>query len=111
MGNNIKVNNNVFIGASAGEIYIGNNVLIGPNTVIRSSNHSFNKIDLIRKQKHTKGVIIIEDDVWIGANVVILPNLTIKKGAVIGAGSIVTKSIAEFDIVAGNPAKKIGERS
>lgn len=110
IGNQVSINNNVFIGASAGEIQIGNNVLIGPNTVIRSSNHNFKKNSLINSQKHLNGLIIIEDDVWIGANVVILPNVVIKKGAVIGAGSIVTKSVDEYIVVGGNPAKKISYR-
>lgn len=110
IGNHVRINNNVFIGASSGKIFIGNNVLIGPNTVIRSSNHNFKKNSLINSQKHLSGEIIIEDDVWIGANVVILPNTKIKKGAVIGAGSIVTKSVDNYVVVAGNPAKQINLR-
>ncbi len=53
---------------------------------------------------------MIEDDVWIGANVIILPGVHVKKGAVIGAGSIVTKDVPGYAIVAGNPAKIIRYR-
>ena len=52
--------------------------------------------------------VIIEDDVWIGMNAVILPGVTIRKGTIVGAGAVVTKSTGEYEIVAGVPAKKIG---
>jgi acetyltransferase-like isoleucine patch superfamily enzyme len=58
-----------------------------------------------------RGACVIEDDVWIGANVIILPGCRmIGTGAVIGAGAVVTKDVPQFAIVAGNPAKQIGER-
>ena len=54
--------------------------------------------------------VIIKDDVWIGSNVIILPGVTIESGAIIGAGSVVTKDVLKNTIVAGNPAKVIKER-
>jgi serine acetyltransferase len=110
IGDYNSYNSNVFIGASGGKIIIGNNVLIGPNSVLRSSDHKFDKDQLIKNQGHVSGKIIIEDDVWIGANVVILKNVIIRKGSVIGAGSVVTKSTEEYSINVGVPAKKISER-
>jgi acetyltransferase-like isoleucine patch superfamily enzyme len=110
IGNNNSYNSNVFIGASGGKINIGNNVLIGPNSVLRASDHNFKRDELIYNQGHTSGKIIIEDDVWIGANVVILKDVIIRKGSVIGAGSIVTKSTEEYSINVGIPSKKISER-
>ena len=58
----------------------------------------------------SKGEIVIEDDVWIGSNSVILSGVKIGRGAVIGAGSIVTKNVPKYAIVAGNPAKVIKMR-
>jgi galactoside O-acetyltransferase len=110
IGNNNSFNSNVFIGGSGSEIHIGNNVLIGPNCVLRSSDHKFSKNEIIKNQGHIPGKIIIEDDVWLGANVVVLKDVIIKKGSVIGAGSVVTKSTEMYSINAGVPAKKITER-
>ena len=54
--------------------------------------------------------IVIEDDVWIGARVIILKGVTIGKGSIIGAGSVVTKDVEPYSIVGGNPAKLIRKR-
>jgi len=112
IGNNVAFNTNVMVNADdMGEIIIEDNVMIGPNTVFRSANHEFrNPAMIIRLQGHTKGTIRVGSDVWIGANCVILTNVSIGKGAVIGAGAVVTKDVADFEIVAGVPAKKIGSR-
>lgn len=108
----VSINRNVLINArGGGEILIGKNVLIGPNVVIRSNNHIIDDIGIpIKYQGVTDGYIILEDDVWIGANVVILPNVRIGKGAVVGAGAVVTKDIEPYTIAAGIPAKKIKSR-
>ncbi len=113
IGNNVSTNSNVMINANnGGSIRIGDNVLIGPNVVIRASNHVFSNKDIaIRSQKHEPGTIIIKDDVWLGANVVIVPNVIINKGAVVGAGAVVTKDVEEYAIVAGVPAHIIGVRT
>lgn len=58
----------------------------------------------------TKGPIIIEDEVWIGANVIILSGVTVGRGAIIAAGSVVTKDVSPFTLVGGNPAKLIRNR-
>ena len=94
-----------------GEIIIEDNVSIGPNVVMRASGHRYEDLHVpIRLQGHHKGKIIIRDGVWIGANAVILPNVTIGKGAIVGAGAVVTKDVDDFDIVGGVPAKKIASR-
>lgn len=113
IGNNASFNHNVFIvGGSDLGVTIGSNVLIGPNVVIRSSDHIFadSKIP-IREQGHIHGTIIIEDDVWLGANVVVTKNVKIGRGSVIGAGSVVTKNIPEYSIAVGVPAKVVGTRT
>lgn len=111
IGNNCHFNRNVFIGASSGKIIIGNDVLIAPNVVLRASNHGTQKNVLMRKQPHVYGEIIIEDDVWIGSNVVILSGVTLAQGTVVAAGAIVTKSTSPYTIIGGVPAHEIGKRS
>ena len=89
-----------------GEIRIGNRVLIGPGTGLFTAIHPIDPE--IRATGIEKGInITIEDDVWIGGNVTILPGVKIGRGAIIGAGSVVTKDIPEMTIAAGNPAKVI----
>ena len=107
------ININVSINASQnGSIIIGENVIIGPNVVFRASNHNFKDLSIPMKfQGHTGGKIIICDDVWIGANVTIVPNVYIGKGAIIGAGAVVTKNIPQFSICGGVPAKIIKKRT
>lgn len=100
------------IRAAGGRIKIGNNCAISQHITLICSNHGIKKGTLIQKQEWSKGnnYITIEDDVWIGANSVVLPGVTIHKGAVIGAGSIVTKDVPENAIVVGNPAKVVRYR-
>lgn len=101
------------IRASGGIIKIGNNCNISQHISIIASNHNTAKDININQQgwDKKKTGVLIEDDVWIGANSVILPGVTIGKGAVIGAGSVVTKSIPEYAIAVGNPAKIIKYRT
>lgn len=110
-GVNISVGNNSFINMNATfldvcEIKIGNNVFIGPNVSLYTPCHPIHKDYRYKGLEYGKP-ITIEDNVWIGGNVIILPGVTIKNGAVIGAGSVVTKDVEEDTIVAGNPAKFI----
>lgn len=102
MGNHVLTNYGVSI-LDCDEVIIGNNVMIGPNTVLAAADHPLNYLE--RRTKYLKGKIVIEDDVWIGANVTILPGVTIHKRAIVGAGAVVTKDVEENTIVAGVPAK------
>ncbi len=112
IGSNVALNSFVHINADFGSIVIGNNVLIGPGVVIRSSNHQFSNPTIpVREQGHEPGKVIIEDGVWIGANAIILPNVIIGKNSIIGAGSVVTKSIDSNIIAAGSPARYIKNRA
>ena len=112
IGFKASFNSNVMINARGkGNIYIGNNVLIGPNVVLRSSNHSFESIEMpVIEQGMTEGEIIIHDDVWIGSNAVILPNCEIGEGAIVAAGAVVTSNVDSYSIVGGVPAKLIKKR-
>lgn len=92
-------------------VRIGKDVMIGAGTYITSGNHRFDRRDLpMNQQGFTGAPIIIEDDVWVGAHVVILPGVKIEKGAIVAAGSVVTKSIPAFQIWGGVPAKFIKVR-
>lgn len=109
-GKNFVVNSNTYING-VGEVEIGDNVLLGPNVVISSGEHQYSDVKKpVTLQKIIPKKIIIEDDVWIGANVVVMPGVEIAKGTVVGAGSIVTRSTEPYSVVVGVPAKKIKDR-
>jgi acetyltransferase-like isoleucine patch superfamily enzyme len=109
IGSNFSCNRNCHINASLGEINIGDDVMIGPNVVLRSSNHVFNSVGVFNCSGHIRGSINILNNVWIASNVVVCPNVTICSNVVIGAGSVVTKDIMLPGIYAGVPARRIGD--
>ena len=112
IGDNSYINSGVVIYSGHG-VLIGNWVLIAANCTLSATNHEFGSKDKTifdQRFKPSRGGIIIEDDVWIGANTVILDGTIIRKGAVIGAGSIVKGEIEPYSINVGNPLVKIGER-
>nr|WP_321378873.1 acyltransferase [uncultured Bacteroides sp.] len=91
-----------------GPVQIGNEVNIAQSVTISGLNHNFQDINkTISSQGVSTSQVIIEDDVWIGANSVILASTKIGKHSIIAAGSIVTHSIPSFCVAAGNPAKII----
>ena len=108
-GKNIKIGKNVFINACCrfqdqGGIEIGDGSLIGHNTTIATLNHDFNPDK--RANLHPSPVKIGKN-VWIGSDCTILPGIEIGDGAVIGAGSVVTKSVPANSIAVGSPARVI----
>lgn len=108
VASNVSINDGVLLDASGGRIFVGDGCLIGPNVVLRASNHVFSRTDVpIRAQGHAGGEIILEEDVWLAANVVVLPRVTIGRGAVVGAGAIVTRSIPPGAVAVGSPARVI----
>jgi galactoside O-acetyltransferase len=86
------------------DIFIGNNVMFAPNVTISVTGHPVHP-DLRKNGEQFSFPVTIEDNVWVGSNVVILPGVTIGKNSVIGAGSIVTKDIPENVVAVGNPCK------
>jgi len=115
-GSDISIGDNSGIGINAhirGPLEIGNNVMMGPDVIILSSSHEFDRIDIpMNKQGvKAKAKIFIKDDVWIGTRVIILPGITIGQGAIIGAGAVVTKDVLDYAIIGGNPAKVIRFRN
>ena len=115
-GGKISIGDNVSIRSfcalyGAGGLAIGNDVSIAIGTTIVSSDHIFDRTDVpIKRQGARKRRVVIEDDVWIGANCVITAGVTIKKGSVIAAGSVVTKDVESYSVVAGVPAKLVKYR-
>ncbi|OBU14277.1 galactoside O-acetyltransferase [Photobacterium aquimaris] len=103
LGNNVYANFNLTL-VDDTHIYIGNNVMIGPNVTIATAGHPIEPI--LREQITQFNIpVTIGDNVWIGAQCVILPGVSIGKNSVIGAGSIVTKDIPTNVVAMGNPCR------
>lgn len=94
-----------------GGLNIGKGVRIAAHTVVIPANHNFELVDTpIRKQGLSKEGIEIEDDVWIGANCIILDGVTVGEGSVVAAGAVVTESVEPYKVVGGVPAETIDSR-
>lgn len=115
-GRDIEIGDNSGMGINAdlpNNIIIGDNVMMGKNVTVFISNHRFDSIEIpmcqqgMSKPKPT----IIEDDVWIGANVIMTPGRIIKTGSIVGAGCILTKNFPAYSIIGGNPGKIIRYRT
>lgn len=98
--------------AGGATIRIGQGCLISQFCTIVAANHSLSRASRIRQMPCAtdRRDVTIGDDVWLGAGAIVLPGVTLASGAVIGAGSVVTHSAGAWEIWAGNPARKIGER-
>ena len=110
LGSEVYINRNTIIDAHR-EIRIGDQCMIGPNVYITDANHGTAKRQSIGSQAMKPAPVKIGEDVWIGANAVVLPGVEIGSGAIIAAGAVVTRSVAPGSIAAGVPAKEIGIRS
>ena len=111
LGDNIYIAPNFYI--SARNLSIGNNVLIGPNLLLECDDHIFKNIGKTiwsTMKERDVGFVKIEDDVWIGGNVTILKNVIIGEGCIIGAASVVTKSLPPYTICVGSPCRPIKVR-
>ena len=117
VGNNVILSGAIRILATHAKVYIGDHTMIGSGTSIITGNH---RIDVVGKYmdeikekdklpENDKDVII-EEDVWIGVNSIILMGVTVGRGSVISAGSVVTKDVPPYSIVGGVPAKVIKMR-
>ena len=121
IGRRAKIHKNTSIGDNSGigcgceidnQVTIGNNVMMGPNVLIYTRNHKISDTEIpMRKQGMDElKPVVIEDDVWIGARVCILPGVTIGKGSILGACTVVAKDIPPYSVVVGNPGRVIKNR-
>ena len=114
-GLHIKIGDNSGLGINCvipdGSV-IGKDVMMAPNFYVHSKNHKFNRTDIpMRLQGATKSTpIIIDDDVWIGRDVVVMVGRHIAKGTIVAACSVVTKDFPPYSIIGGNPARFIRSR-
>lgn len=114
----VSCGNYIYIGpfgkiSATGGLTIGNNVSIAFDVIILTTNHNYDSKGMKfipYDSKLIKSPVTIEDNVFIGSRVIILPGVKIGKGSVVGAGSVVTKNVKPYSIVGGNPAKIIRNR-
>ena len=111
----LRIGDNSGVGVNAlisPKVSIGNDVMMGPDCMMFTSNHGLTRTDVPMwlQESSEPEPIIIGDDVWIGARVIILPGIRIGNGAVIGAGAVVTKDVPAYEVWGGNPAKKLKSR-
>lgn len=120
---NISVGNNVFFGSNTrvlttkARLIIGSHVMFGPGVTIVTGNHRTDVLGKYMcaitdadKRPEDDQDVVIEDDVWIGANATILKGVTIGRGSVIAAGAVVTKSFPPYSIIGGVPARLLKPR-
>jgi|YNPNPStandDraft_1061719.scaffolds.fasta_scaffold01944_6 acetyltransferase-like isoleucine patch superfamily enzyme len=110
IGANSNLGHFCFVGAGGG-VRIGRNVLIGQRVSFHSEDHVFERTDVpIKAQGVTRKGIVVEDDCWLGAGVILLDGVTVGRGSVIAAGSVVTRDVAPYSVMAGVPARLIRSR-
>lgn len=114
-GSQIEIGDNSGIGVNCrvcGPVKIGDNVMMGPEVIVLTVSHKYNRLDIpMRQQGHKEPEpVTIGDDVWIGTRAIIMPGISVGKGAIIGASAVVTKDVPEYAIVCGNPAKVVKSR-
>ena len=108
-GNGVYANSNLTL-VDDGHIYVGDKVMFGPNVTIATANHPIEPTLRAKGLQYNKDVHI-EENVWIGAGVIVVPGVHIGKNSVIGAGSVVTKDIPENVVAVGNPCRILREIS
>lgn len=112
IGKGTCINSGVVIYTGNG-LQIGENVLIAANCTLAPVNHEYNSAEKKICEQYfmtSRGGIIIENDVWVGANTVLLDGAILREGCVIGAHSLVRNEVAPHTVVAGNPLREIGRR-
>lgn len=115
-GSELEIGDHSGIGTGAwvsGPVSIGRDVMMGPEVLIITRNHRFDALDVpMRVQGWAEArPVVIGDDVWIGSRVIVLPGVSIGRGAILGAGAVVTRDVPDYAIVAGNPARIIRYRT
>jgi acetyltransferase-like isoleucine patch superfamily enzyme len=100
----------LWAGSTTGRIVLGHHALLGPEVYITASNYETAPGAPIMDQARSEADVVIGNDVWLGARVIVLPGVTIGDGCVVGAGSVVTRSLAPGSIAVGVPARVIAQR-
>ncbi len=98
---------------SGNGITFGDYVLLAPGVCVMPTNHAFSRRDIEMRHQGflpSKGGVVCEDDVWVGANSVLLDGAYIERGAIIAAGSVVRGRVGAYELWGGAPARKLGER-
>lgn len=106
IGKNSRINKGVYIQGRCG-VDIGENVILSTRVMIFDSGLDMNLITSSNNLPHIESFVKIENNVWIGAGAIVIPGITIGHHSVIAAGSVVTKDVAPYSLVGGNPAKFI----
>lgn len=114
-GTRIKIGDNSGLGINCyvpGDLEVGSNVMMGPNCYILGANHEFERTDIPIIDQGFKEPLktVIEDDVWIGRDVLMTPGRRICKGSIIAARTVLCKDFPEYSIIGGNPSKLIRSR-
>ena len=110
IGDNSNIGRYSYIGCS-GRVVIGQNVMMGPRVSLFAENHNFTRTDIpMKAQGIQREQIVIEDDCWLASGSTILAGVTVGRGSIVSAGSVVTKDVPAFSVVAGIPAKVIRSR-
>lgn len=112
LGNNVSIPRYAHIFCTDAPLTIGNNVIFGPSPTIVTGNHRIDvigkpMIDVNEKLPENDEEVIIEDDVWVGANVTILKGVTIGRGSVIAAGAVVSRCVPPYSVSGGVIARHL----
>lgn len=112
LGRGVHVGERCYLwaGDTAGRIVIGDDVLLAPEVFLTASNYGTVAGRLVMEQPKREADVVIGNDVWLGARVVVLPGVTVGDGAIVGAGSVVTKDVPPNAIAVGMPARVVGWR-
>jgi maltose O-acetyltransferase len=114
-GFNIEIGDNSGIGVNCtvpDNIIIGKDVMMGPNCYILDRNHLVDRIDIpMRGRGFIFKQTIIEDDVWIGRQCIFTPGRVVRKGSILGAGTVLTKDFPEYSVIGGNPGRLLKTRT
>jgi acetyltransferase-like isoleucine patch superfamily enzyme len=100
----------IWAGDSVGRVSLGRHALLGPEVFITASNYQIKPGTPVMDQPKLERDVVIGDDVWLGARVIVLPGVEIGDGCIIGASSVVTRSLPAGSIAVGNPARIVGRR-
>lgn len=107
-GTNCWIGSYAILGSGQGGLYIGDNVLIGPNVVIVTGGHDYKRVDLTAVEQDYNGLPIhIKNNVWIGSSAVILGGVTIGEHSVVAAGAVVSRDIEPYSVYAGEAGRTI----